>query len=361
MAIIWADFPSNSLGMYGTDRANMLNGVWAGFSEDSNTFRLTDDPDPSVGSGGRVLRVVASSTGGSPDRVARIVLPAGDEDTVGVGFRVWLAFLPLGNSGQGNTQWYFRTSANSDIVLVRVHSDGGIGVYDSANTLLGQSGPAITANAYNHVETKVVRDGAAGTVEVRVNGVVKLALTGLALGSSDIGIVGIGCDGGSGGALTSYYKDFVLWDGTGGQNNDFLGSCAVIGLRTTSDVDLGGWTPSTGSTGWDILNKSTPNDTTYISASDPPPSPASFELGNLPPDIVSVRAIIPVTRSRKIDGGDGNLQVGLTGTLTDLGADKPITTAFTYRWDVSELSPDTGTPWTPVEVDDVKLDLDRTL
>ena len=109
-----------------------------------------------------------------------------------------------------------------------------------------------------------------------------------------------------------------------------------------------------------MIDEQDPNDADFISAGDPPPSPAVFTVSNLPPDIVGVKALIPVVRARKIDGGDGNIQVGLTGTATDLGADRPITTAFTYFWDVSELSPDTAAAWTPVEVDAVKLQIDRT-
>jgi hypothetical protein len=88
-----------------------------------------------------------------------------------------------------------------------------------------------------------------------------------------------------------------------------------------------------------------------------------FEMENLPPDITSVRALISVTRHRKIDGGDGNVQTALSpnGTNWDNGADRPITTAFQYDFDVSEVSPVTSSPWTPVEVDSLKLRINRTL
>lgn len=363
MAIVWADFPSGQQGIYGTDRTIMLNGVWAGFSEDTGTFRLVDDPDPNIGADGKVLRVVASSSGGSPDRIARIVNPAGAQATTGMGFRLWMESLPLGDLNQGNPQWYFRTDANSDVVVGRVLANGGVGVYSNAGTLLGQTTvPVITANAYSHIETKVVRDATEGTVEIRVNGVVRLTLTGLALGASNIGIQGIGCEGGSGGALTSYYKDFVYWDGTGTEGNDFQGSVAVRDLYPDADIALN-WTPSTGATGWNLIDETTPNDADYIQAGDPPPDPAKFSLTNLPDDVTSVRALIPIYRAVKTDGGDCNLQVGLTPNDTnwDDGADRPITTAFTYWWDVSALSPATSAPWTPVEVNAAYVRVDRTL
>lgn len=73
-------------------------------------------------------------------------------------------------------------------------------------------------------------------------------------------------------------------------------------------------------------------------------------------------ALIPVVRVRKTDGGDGNVQVGLNSNGdSDLGSDRPITTAFTYYWDVSEISPDTATAYTPVEVNAVTMTIDRTV
>lgn len=357
MAIVWADFPSGDQGLYGTDESLMLNGVWAQIIGDiGSSVTLTSDPDPNIGAAGNVLRV----RGGASATGVRIVNPAGAQATSGIAFRLWPDELPAANSGNSNPQWEFRTSGNLLIARCRVLSDGSIAAYNSAGTLIGSASlPVIAANSYSHIESKIVRDAAAGTIEVRVNGASVLTLTGVALGANNIGIIYLGTDSGVTGAF-SYYKDFVYWDGTGSQNNDFLGSVSVYALRPVSDVSFN-WTASTGSTGWNLIDESPPVDTDFISASNALPAASVFEIENLPPDIVAVKALLPVTRSKKIDGGDGNLQTGLTGTLTDLGADKPITIAFTYNWDVSELSPDTGVAWTPSEVDAVKLQVDRTL
>src|SRR3546814_17566377 len=58
---------------------------------------------------------------------------------------------------------------------------------DYLGTLLGQgSSPAIVANAWQHVEAKVVISDTVGTVEVRVEGVTVLDLSGLdTLNSAD--------------------------------------------------------------------------------------------------------------------------------------------------------------------------------
>jgi hypothetical protein len=54
--------------------------------------------------------------------------------------------------------------------------------------------------------------------------------------------------------------------------------------------------------------------------------------------------------------------VSLTsGANTDAGADRPMTTAFTYWSDVSEVNPGTGVFWTPTEVDAMDIEFDRTV
>lgn len=368
MAIIWADFPSGQHGLYGSDNSFMLNGIWADFFNDTGSggqMALTSDPDPNIASAGYVLVVEGGDFAGPTGNYARIVNPAGAQTTSGMGFRLWPSGLPSSASEAGGAKWWFATSSNVVVAYCLVMPDGSIAAYNSSNTLLGQSEPCVTANAYTHIETKVLRDASAGTLEVRVNGVAKLELDTLALGANDIGMVRIGADSNvnSGGSdKVNYYKDFVYWDGTGSEGNDFQGSVAVRDLYTDADISLN-WTPSTGSTGWDLIDEIPPVDTDYIQAGDPAPDPAKFSVTNLPDDVTSVRALLPIVRAVKTDGGDCNIQVGITPNDTnwDDGADRPITTAYTYWWDVSHLSPATAAPWTPAEVNAAYVRADRTL
>jgi hypothetical protein len=166
---------------------------------------------------------------------------------------------------------------------------------------------------------------------------------------------------GTGGLTNWYSKDLLIWDGAGSVDNDFFGSVSIYALLTDADISLN-WTPSTGSTGWDLLDESPPNDADYISAPDPAPAAAVMSLTNLPADVTSVRGLISFVRAAKTDGGDGDLQVSLTsGANTDAGADRPMTTAFTYWKDVSEVNPGTGVFWTPTEVDAMDIEFDRTV
>ena len=204
-------------------------------------------------------------------------------------------------------------------------------------------------------------DASGGTLEVRVEGIPVIELTGLNLGSLPVAQV-TPYTGESGSAERTYMiKDYVVWDDTGSINNDFLGSVLVYNLSPTSDVALN-WTPSTGSTGYEILDNIPPVDSDYISAGDPPPSPYVAGLSDLPLDVTSVRALQTMVRAAKSDGGDGSLQVSLISNgTTGNGADRPITVAQTYWIDIFETDPDTTGAWTVSAVNAVDLQIDRTL
>ena len=367
MAIIWADFPSGQRGLYGTTHAYMLNGVWAAFEGafSGDFIRIVNDPDPLIGSAGYVLRFNQSGATGSWSRICSRFTMSTTQATAGIAFRMWLSAFPIGNSDRGNAEWEFRTIGNSMIVRCSIGASGQIRAYNSAGTLLGESGPnAVVVNAYNHVETKVLRDAAAGTIEVRVNGATKLTLNALALGATNITNLTLGQDaeGTEINGRTVYYKDVVFWDGAGAYATDFQGSVAVRDLLTNADISLN-WTPSTGATGWNLIDETPPNDADYIEAPDPPPAAAVFGMTDLPVDVTSIRTLLPIMRARKTDGGDCDVQMGLTpdNVAWVNGANRPMTTAFTYWWDSLHTSPVTAAPWTPAEVNAAYVRVNRTL
>lgn len=488
--LIWADFPSGQRGLYGTDRDKMLNGIWAGFEGASTSSypTISDDPDPSIGSAGRVLRCDNNTI--SPAGV-RFALPAGATETVGFGFRLWMSALPSGNWGNWQGPLIgFRNIANGTIAYLTVLSTGALAVATSRDGtgLLGQtSGPVVPANSWPHVEIKQVRN--AGTYEVRVDGRTVLDLEGLALGANDTAQIFVGVNHWNFNNINkglTYYKDFVFWDGSGDDVNDFQGNAFPYDLYPDGDEDLQ-WQPSSGAAGWSLIkdnvpsnallrsgliasgetvtigavrysftsgsvnagspagttgnpwlvalgvndaaslenlyrainasgapgttysaallahpvidavgfsetqidieptdgltsavtcaetganlawNASTltggPTDTSFLKADATPPAPSIFTMTDLPDDITGVRALIDINRTMKSDGGDCQVQGSLSPNGSDwaLGADRPITVANTWRWDVSHRSPASAAPWTPTEVNDLRKRVNRTV
>jgi hypothetical protein len=136
----------------------------------------------------------------------------------------------------------------------------------------------------------------------------------------------------------------------------------VIDLVPNGDVSFN-WTPSSGTTGYNLIDNIPPQDEVeYIAAPFPAPAASLFEITNLPPIATSVKAMIVVNRVRKIDGGDGSVQAGLkSGGTTGLGLNRPITTAYTYYEDVFETDPATGNAWTILAANAAQLYFNRTV
>jgi hypothetical protein len=352
MAIQWMDdFKS-----YGADASFMVNGIYA-----ETTFPvLVEDPDPVLTGYVFGLGATAANAG-----LLRKVLPAA-VTVAGVACRMWMTRLP-GNNVMTPYPAQFRDGSNVVHVSIAVTTTGAIAVYRGlgGGTLLGQTaGPVLVANAWQHIETKVLISDTVGTVEVRVDGTVVLALAGLdTANSADVTCAQVSLGNKADGAsdnVSTYFKDFIVWDNTGTTNANFLGSCSVVALIPTSDISLG-WTPSTGATGWNLIDEAGPVDTDYVQAASPPPAASFFGLSDLPADVTSVKGLMTLVRSAKTDGGDATLKTSVvSGASTGAGTDRAITTAFTYWIDLFPQDPATAAAWLPAAVNAVQLKIDRT-
>lgn len=357
--IQWMD----NFGSYGSTIAYMLNGLYA---QAGNGASLVADPDPS-GDGEVVLECAAA--GANTTTVCRKVMTT-PSSTVGVALRLWMSALPS-SADMSPHPIIFCNDSNQVLVAVFITTTGAIdvllnGVTTGSTILASSAGPVLVANAWQHIEMKVLFDATVGTVEVRVDGVAVIDEDSL----DTIGAVTGPCaqirqdddKTASGSGVGWYIKDYIIWDSTGDHNNDFMGSCSVIRLAPDGDVTLGGWLPSSGSTGFDLIDESPPVDTGYVSADDAPPAAAEFSLEDLPPDVTSVRGLMMLGRMMKTDGGDAQVQMSMVSNgMEDNGADRPITPAFTYWYDISEEDPNTGDQWTPPAVDAASLKLNRTV
>lgn len=378
MALIWAD-PFKS---YGTNQELLLDGLYAQNKSNSGSLQslsIAADPDPLAS--GNVLKFSAASGSNLDvdDTRLRWVNPGGAVATIGVAFRLWCSALPSDsayaftlsfNDIDNGYQSVVEVMSTGQLRLTRAATLGSGGIlaaYDTNGVTLGTSTiPVLTANAWHHIEMKITIHPSAGTFECHVDGneVDGLTLTGLNTRhttNSSLSQLNFTHRIPSAGQSVSYYmKDFLTWDTTGTENNDFMGTVSVLRLALDGDVNLN-WATSTGSIGYDLINDSPPVDTRYISADNSPPAASEFSFADLPEDITSVKALITLARIRKTDGGDGTVQMSVMSSGDpDAGADRNITTAFTYWYDVSELSGHTGDPYTPVEANAATVKIDRT-
>jgi len=368
--LLFMDIPSGSQGLYANNSAKMLDGL---YTTDGTPFAsLVNDPDPLIGANGKVIQLHSAQAPTLFAQSFRKVLP-NSVYTLGFACRIWLNALPT-TAASTMMLVDMRNTSNASMCNLRLETDGRISAYrggsgagwSGGGTLLGTSAaPAFISNAWQHVEVKMFSDGAAGTIEVRVNGVTVLNLTG----QNTLGAAGpctqFACGPVSSGVIPDYYwymKDMVVWDTTGSFNNNFMGSVSVKELIPDGDVSAN-WAVTGSATHFGAVNEAPPDDDTkYIYAVTPAPAADVMSLTNLPVDVTTVRGLMVINRAKNTDGGDGKLQAGLiSGASTQLYTDRQITTAYTYWTDISETDPATAAAWLPGAVNAMNLRLNRTL
>jgi hypothetical protein len=352
MAVEWMDFPSGSQGLYGDQEDRLTDGVYSVQSG----CELAEDPDPNVT--GRVLRYDDFSQDATK---LRKVLAA-EQTTVGFAFRQWKTALQ-------NTSWgiCLNNAGASRQVSITTDSSGRLLVKTGSprtGSVIGTSAlNTIVANAWQHIECRFTAGAGTGSFEIRVEGVTVLNISSVDTGAGPYAQLEFTHTGNNTSSGNFYFKDFVIWNGSGGWGDSFVGSVQVFDLRPNADVSTG-WSRTTGTTDWEILDNTPPVDTSYIFAPEDPsiPAPSITQLTNLPEDVTSVRALMMIGRMRKSDGGDAQVQMSLLSNGdADNGADRPVTTAFTYWYDISHLDPDTAAPWTPAGVDNAQFQINRTV
>jgi hypothetical protein len=346
----------DNFSMYGTNKALLLNGVYAEATQAFETFGLAADPD---GSGG-ITPYFQCNNATMP--LLRFVLSSA-QSICGWCVRLWLDFLPDADNHVPQVMSW-RNAGNGEMAHLQVETTGRLTWTDGVTTIT-TTNPVVSANGWYHIEAKYTTSGT-GAIEIRVEGLQVISQVGLGYaGHSAVYQVSSYYSGTNfSPSLIMRLKDYVIWDGAGTLNNDFLGAVIVYGLLPLSDVALN-WTPVGAADGFSILDNSPPDDAKYIQAPNPPPAAYKCTLSDLPPDVTSVKAIMSMVRAAKTDGGDANLQAGVISDpsgvpATVLGADRPITVTMTYWRDVFETDPKTSAAWLPAAVNAAQLQLNRT-
>lgn len=360
MALLWCD----GFDHYGTDKTNMTDGAWAELGSSHVTI---SGVNPRTGTNSMQMNTTSALPGAN-----RRVL-GGAKTTVGLGSAWWFSNLPTSTA----RLYGFRDAANAVQLTITLQSTGIISVERGGSTFLGDSvTPAVTAEAYTHIEAQVTMgegSPATGEVEVRVNGVTVVSLVGvdtIETANPETSQVTIGPFGStpgdaSTGITTLYYDDLFCYDDTGAHNNDFIGDRRVVTLFPDADTAQADWSWNIGPNAFSTINDIIPDDdTTYIFANPGgSPSPVSeFDMQDLPVGVTAISGVLVVNRMRKTDAGVADVTPGIvSGSSEKIGATHALTEAYTYYHEVVEVDPDTAAPFTPTALNAAKLKVDRTL
>lgn len=364
MAVLWME----GFGVYGEDETNMVDGVWASVAGVLSTTHAR--------TGTYALRNGANS---DTNQNRRILGAA--KTTCGTGFALWVDALPADNNQFGLI--VFCDTGNLPQLYIVLQSTGKLSAYrgDAINNvaaLLGETADGvIVAGAFQHVECKATFNNSTGAVELRVNGVTRLSLTGVdtvASANSECSQIryvnGIGGSGSTGlpGGVFSYIDDVFAWDTSGAQNTDFQGDRRVRTFFPAADTAAADWSLFGAANGYACIDEVTPDeDTTYIEAAPLVGSPptelvSEFGMEDPPATIGAISAVQTIVRARKTEAGDCSIQVSaLSGSSASDGTERAITEQYTYWSDIHELNPDTGTPWNESTLTSAKLRITRTL
>lgn len=339
MAIVWAE----SFEQY--DNADQL---WEGpFSDAWQTGLLVTDGTPRTGS--NYISVGTSGTFGSD---LRRTTPEVTQFGYAFGFRA--PALPASNTDMG---WSFRDGNSDTIFALRVTSNGAIQIQSEFDgTTLAQSGPRLLAGTWHHIEVQAIISSSVGQVEVRVDGVSAVAVSGVDLGSEPMGEIMWHADDGS-----HHVDDLVFYDFTGDVANDWLGPVRVVTVYPEIDASSipGDWSVTGAGSGADAVSGVPDDDTSYIQA-DEAGYRATFGVGALPENIGGIVGVYAQARSKQIDAGSSSIRLKMQSNAAEtVGDTEQLTPTYTYNGWAFTIDPDANDAWTKTTFEAAIIEIER--
>lgn len=340
---------------YGLTEAYMLEGVGgaAAWSDMAGVVLSTANP----ATGTHHLRMTAATV--SSQRIRRAL--GQSKQVSGLGYRFAMTALPDTEEDQPVTSGgiymslvEFRDVVNNEHIRVNLGTEGSVRAL-RGSTALGRSDPCVAAGGYHHFEAKAKIDNSTGYVEVRVNEVTVLNLTGIdtqntanaensqfRFGMYPVLTSTVG--------TTQDTDDIFAWDddASDAENTvvDFVGDKGCYYLPTTADTAEADWTLSSGVSGYSLLDEVDPIDSDYI-ADSTGVARSIFEVAALPGNVAEAIAMMPVIRARKQESGSVTLRGGVVvGASESYTPDNSPSTEFAYMTPGPKtIDPDTGVAW----------------
>lgn len=219
-----------------------------------------------------------------------------------------------------------------------------------------------TFNTWYYVELKVtVRTGTNGVYELRVDETADLS-------GSSVNLANTGSDGAdvfqiSTTTNASTWDDLYISDDQGSVNNDFQGDSAVRGILPNGDGASTGWTPSTGSSHFALVDDSatSPNDNDYnrgVNVGDRD----LYDYENLTGLLNGPIAGVMVSSGMRMEA-TGTAQVKVVvrqgGVNFDQATHTVNGTPVRSYTQVIENSPDDSAPWEVADLDNAQIGVEK--
>lgn len=293
--------------------------------------------------------------------ISKTLNPSGSTAILGVAFKTSVAPPLISQllTVQTGTTPQVTLRLNPDMTLSAVRGNFQSG------TVLGTTSATLTVAVEAYLELKVLLHVSAGTVDVRVNGVSVLALTGqntansgttwnaIALGQYDVGSA-------VGNLHTLDFDDLYVLDGSGSAPwQDFLGDCRVD-VRLPSAGALAQFTPSAGSNYQNIDDTAPDDDSTY-NATSTTGYTDTFVVEDAPVAGAALYGVQVSLSAKKTDAGTCSLaSVVRESSSNQVAAAQNPSTSYAYLRTVYQVDPHTSAQWTEANFNAAEFGYQRT-
>jgi hypothetical protein len=205
----------------------------------------------------------------------------------------------------------------------------------------------INTNVWYYLELKSFCHPTEGTIEVRLNGTTIISLTGINTqtgAESYYNMVNLS------GSYHCRFDDFYVCDGTGATCNDFQGVCRVVGLFPNADTSTVQWTPSAGTTHYNLVDENPPNTADYVYSG----TQAKTDLYSYP-SLTGDATIIGIQVNTQTNLSSGTSVIIespiVSNGVTDIGPNTQVLSAgYSDARHISMANPDTDAAWTVADL-----------
>lgn len=251
----------------------------------------------------------------------------------------------LGNNAAIIQLFQSSTGVANEQVSVRFALDGRLTI-NRVGTVLATGTQVLQSNTFYYIEFAVFFDGAAGTADIYINGVLDASVAGVNTQPQATAVTG---SMSLQNTASPFFCDLYGMDGTVTP----LGPQRVSLKAPNADGSLQDWAPSAGNA-FDCVDTIPPDgDANGFISSATPTDNSTFLFGALPYAPAVVNAVQVSLYARFDDGGPHLVAaVVISGATTDIAAPQSIAANYLdFYLTVYETDPDTGVAWTAAAVD----------
>lgn len=275
----------------------------------------------------------------------------------------WGAHIRVDNLGISQMLGIFYSTdvSGNRLRTVSVTGDGIVSLHNGTESgaVLATSPTLIVAAEWTHIEISYNTVGFGAFIEVRLNGVTVIRHEPETT-TAPVARIGF-C------SVPTFinqrwisYDNFFIWDRSGTENTDFIGERNIYTLMPVADGPDQDWVPSTGTSGYPMVNGIPRDVTSFVSTPDLD-ALSSFVIADMPSSDVTVIGVQLNAIAQKTGTADAGLILGLESAGVVM--DKPTQGLSQDEWRnlraMFERDPATGELWTPFAVNNLLARIKR--